>query len=217
MYKAVIFDLDGTTVDSEIAIQHSANQSLREHNLRELPVEMYKRFAGDGQYELIKRVVRAAGDEELTCYESVMARYIELFKEGCDYQVAPCKGMKEAIEVIKKKGLKVAILTNKAHDNGVKVIDTAYGAGFFDYVLGQKDTHKKKPSPEGAVIVAKELGVECEECLYVGDTAVDINTGKAAGMDTVAVTWGFRTRKELEKENPKYMIDRAEQLLELIE
>ena len=215
-YKLCIFDLDGTTADSIGAIAHTANQCLELYGLKANPVEDYKMFAGEGQYELIKRALKAAGDKELKLYEQVMPKYIELFKTGCIYNVKSYQGVIEMLKEMKQKDIKIAILSNKQNDNTVKVVEKIFGKGFFDVILGQKDTHNRKPSPEGAFILMKEFKVKSEKCLYVGDTATDIETGINAGMDTVGVTWGFRTKEELVFAKAKYIVDEPKEILKLL-
>ena len=215
-YKLCIFDLDGTTADSVGAIANTANQCLTLYGLKPNPVEDYKLFAGEGQYELIKRALKAAGDKELKLYEQVMPKYIELFKTGCIYNVESYPGVIEMLKVMKQKEIKIAILSNKQNDNTVSVVEKIFGKGFFDVILGQKDTHNRKPSPEGAYILMEEFKVKPEECLYVGDTATDMETGINAGIDTVGVTWGFRTRQELACAKAKYIVDEPEEILGLL-
>ncbi len=216
MKKAFIFDLDGTIVDSVGAIADCANFCIGEKGLSPQPVEAYMQFAGDGQYELIKRALRASGDTELKYYDEVMARYIELFKDRCHIGCTPYDGMEATLRKLKEKGVKLAVLSNKAHHNTIKVVEYVYGQGFFDYIQGQMDHIEKKPSPDGAYMVMKELGVTPCECVYVGDTSVDMITGHRAGIFTVGVTWGFRERAELVEYKADAIIDKPEELLEYL-
>jgi len=215
-YKLCIFDLDGTTADSVGAIAHTANECLTLYGLKQNPIEDYKMFAGEGQFELIKRALKAAGDKELKLYDQVMPKYIELFKTGCIYNVVSYPGVIDMLKEMKQAGLKIAILSNKQNDNTVKVVEKIFGKQFFDVILGQKETHNRKPSPEGAYIIMKELKVKAEECLYVGDTGTDMETGINAGIDTVGVTWGFRTRQELALAKAKYIVDEPKEILGLL-
>lgn len=215
-YKLCIFDLDGTTADSVGAIAYTANQCLELYGLKPNPVEDYKLFAGEGQFELIKRALKAAGDKELKLYDQVMPKYVELFKNGCIYNVTSFPGIVDMLEEMKKKGIKIAILSNKNNDNAVKVVEEIFGKDFFDVILGQKDTHNRKPSPEGAYILMDEFKVKPEECLYVGDTATDMETGINAGIETVGVTWGFRTREELTSAKAKYIVNEPKEILDLL-
>lgn len=215
-YRLCIFDLDGTTADSVGAIAYTANKCLELFGLKPNPVEDYKLFAGEGQFELIKRALKAAGDTDLSLYDQVMPKYIELFEIGCTYQVTSFPGVYDTLEKLKENGVLIAILSNKHHANTLKVVEEVYGANYFDYVLGQKETHQRKPSPEGVYIILKEFNIKPEECLYIGDTGTDMETGKNAGVDTVGVTWGFRTRDELISADAKYVIDEPKEILRLI-
>lgn len=215
-YKVCIFDLDGTVADSVGAIAHTANQCIEACGLKRNPVEDYKIFAGEGQFELIKRALRAAGDIELEYFDKVMPQYIEMFKQGCTYGVKSFPGVSSMLDSIKQQGIRIAILSNKHHENTISVADAIYGKGFFDEVLGQKDTHKRKPSPEGLFILMEHFNVSPDECLYIGDTGTDMETGKSAGVDTVGVTWGFRTREELSKTGAKYIVDEPKEILKLL-
>lgn len=216
-YKACIFDLDGTTVDSLEAIAHTANEVLTQIGLQAQPVESYKFFAGDGQFELIKRALIAAGDKELSKYDRAMPMYIESFKTGCIYNVKACEGVFELLKELKKRNIKIATLSNKRHVNTVSVIETVFGKDFFDIIQGQTDEIPKKPAPDGALLIAKRFGLNNDECLYIGDTNVDMVTGNAAMMDTVGVTWGFRSREELINANASFVVDKAEEILRIIE
>ena len=214
MKKAYIFDLDGTIVDSLGAIADCANACLKEQGFLPHSLEAYKEFIGDGQYELIKRSLRAAGDVNLEKYEVTMARYIELFEHRCHIGCEAYDGIKEMLLALKEKGIKLAVLSNKAHKNTVKVVEHVFGTELFDEVQGQLDHVNRKPSPDGVFMIMEKLGVTSEECVYVGDTCVDMQTGKAAGIFTVGVTWGFRAREELENYQADAIVDKAEQLVD---
>lgn len=217
MVKAFIFDLDGTIVDSVKAIADCANFCIEEAGYKAHDVEAYKLFAGDGQYELIKRALIAAGDENLDSYESVMERYIELFKDRCHLGCVPYEGITDMLLQLKSHNIKLAVLSNKAHLNTVKVIENVFGNEMFDCIQGQMNKIEKKPSPEGAYLVMEKLGVTAEECVYVGDTSVDMMTGHAANIYTVGVTWGFRDRSELVEYKADAIVDEAHELLKFVE
>jgi phosphoglycolate phosphatase len=216
-YKMCIFDLDGTTVDTLDSIADTANRVLADHGLGTHPRESYKTFVGDGQFELIKRALAAAGDEGLVNYKSCMDEYVRLFATDCVKGVKAYDGMREVLGAIKARGILIATFSNKRHDNVLTVVDKVYGEGFFDQVLGQMDSYPKKPAPDGALIIADKCGIPYCQCLYVGDTGTDMQTGNAAGMDTVGVTWGFRTREELGSFGAKWIIDSPGQLLEILD
>ena len=213
MKKAYIFDLDGTIVDSLGAIANCANFCLEEQGFASHELEAYKDFIGDGQYELIKRALRAAGDINLEKYEVTMARYIELFEHQCHIGCEAYDGIKEMLFALKENGIKLAVLSNKAHKNTIKVVEYVFGEGFFDEIQGQLEHVKRKPSPDGVFMIMEKLGVKAEECVYVGDTCVDMQTGKSAGIFSVGVTWGFRDRAELEEYHADAIVDKAQELL----
>lgn len=215
MFKACIFDLDGTLTDSLESIAYSANRSLQEYGFKPNPIEDYKQFAGDGVGKMIERSLIAAGDSNLEYIEQVKQKYIELFALDCMYQVKPYEGIVELLKGLKNKNIKIAVLTNKPHNRAVDVVETTFGKHYFDIILGQTKHIKRKPSPDGALIIADELGLLTSECIYIGDTNTDMITGKSANMFTIGVTWGFRNRQELEDNHADYIIDTPLQLFEI--
>lgn len=215
-YEMCIFDLDGTTTDSVGAIAHTANMVLELHGFAAHPVEAYKKFAGDGQFELIKRALTAAGDKNLEEYDAVMADYIKYFKTGCTYNVVPYDGIAELLNSLKSMGIKLATLSNKRHENVISVVETVFGGRIFDEVMGHTDLCPKKPAPDGVIKIIKKYDISPDKCLYIGDTGTDMLTGKNAGVDTVGVTWGFRDRQELVETGAVYIVDSPKEILEII-
>lgn len=214
-YDMCIFDLDGTTTDSLGAISHTANEVLQLHGLPAQPVNAYKSFVGDGQFELIKRALAAAGDTKLEKYDEVMADYIEHFKTGCTYNVVPYSGITQLLLSLKETGIKIATLSNKRHENVVHVVNTVFGPDMFDEVLGQSDSFPRKPAPDGVFMIIEKFRIAPDKCLYIGDTNTDILTGRNAGLDTAGVTWGFRTREELEEAGADYIVNLPQEILEI--
>lgn len=217
MYKACIFDLDGTLTDSVESIAYSANRALQECGLAPNSVEAYKQFAGDGVDEMLKRSLIAAGDTKLEYFDQVQLKYREFFAKDCMYQVRPYDGIIELLKELKNKNIKIAVLSNKPHARAVDVVETIFGRDYFDIILGQTKHINRKPSPDGALIIADELGLLTSECIYIGDTNTDMITGNSANMFTVGATWGFRNREELEENDADYIIDNPLQLLEIEE
>lgn len=215
MYKACIFDLDGTLTDSVESIAYSANRAIEAFGFEPHSIDDYKRFAGDGVDKLMERSLLAAGDKNLEFLEQAIHKYRELFEKDCMYKVLPHNGILELLERLKEKNIKIAVLSNKPHNRTVDVVEGLFGKNYFDIVMGQSKHIKRKPSPDGALIIADELGLLTSECIYIGDTNTDMLTGKAANMFTVGVTWGFRDREELEDYHADYIIDNPLQLLEI--
>lgn len=213
MFKACILDIDGTLLDSVESIAYVANHVLESYGLPAQPVEDYKYFAGDGAYELMKRALRAAGDTELKYFEEGAKKYRDFFAEDPLYHVKAFDGMTETLLELKNRGVALGVCSNKPHPASIGAIEGIYGKGCFAVIQGQEDGVPRKPSPEIAWLVADKCGVRPEECMYVGDTNTDMQTGKAAGMYTIGVTWGFRDRAELEANHADIIIERPEQLL----
>lgn len=216
MYKAAIFDLDGTIADTVVSIAVACNKVLALCGLEERPVKEYNYYAGDGVDTLIRRALIAAGDTKCIHYEKALPLYQKIFEEYCTYEVKVFDDMKETLNQMKSLGIKLAVLTNKPHNRAITVVESLYGKGYFDYILGQQQGIGKKPDPEGAFVVASKLLVEPSECIYVGDTNVDMQTGNAAKMFTIGVLWGFRDRQELEDNHAHAIVQKPKELMELI-
>ena len=197
MRKAVIFDLDGTLSDSIASIKYCADRAVEPYGYGPFSEEQYKYFVGDGAANLVKRALTAGGDEELLHFEEAFARYRELFREYCMYRVKPYEGIRELLAELKRRGIAISVLSNKPHVETLQVIETLFGERSFDVVRGQVEDVPLKPSPQGVYRICEQLHVQTTECLYLGDTATDMKTGKSAGAYTIGVLWGFRTEEEL--------------------
>lgn len=216
MFKAFIFDLDGTTADSLPSLSYTVNRSLVRIGLGRVATEKFKFFAGDGAVEMLKRTLDDLGDREHKNLDRLSEIFFEEFETGCLYGARAYDGLVETLSGIKKRGLKLGVLSNKVHGRAVELVETLYGEGFFDYILGQKDTYKRKPSPEGALIIADAFGLAPAQCVYVGDTSTDMKTAVAAGMFPVGVLWGFRGEKELRENGARAIVKEPIELAGLL-
>ncbi len=217
MYKCCIFDLDGTLINSIKAIAYTANLTLKKYGLGPVDEENYKLFVGDGYKKLIERALIYCGDKNLNNYEDAIVTYSNYFKIHSMHGVKAYDGIESMLSYLKEKNIKVAVLSNKPHARAIDNVNEIFGYDFFDIVCGEKDNIKIKPDPEGALNISNQLSILQKDCLYFGDTNTDMKTGINAGMDTVGVTWGFRKREELESYRPKYIIDKPEEIIEIIE
>lgn len=218
MIKACVFDLDGTLLDSLASLWYTSNNMLSNEGLMNLPIDNYRYYAGDGARTLLARVLhdtriintdKAKHDpKNPDDFEYYYAEHIRFLNRDKDYRVKPYDGMPELLAELKKRGMKLAVLSNKPYEATQKLIPQYFGEGTFDIIMGLKDGMKKKPDPEGAYQIAKKFGIETSEIMYFGDTNVDMQTGKNAGMLTVGVLWGFRTRKELEDNHADIIIEK---------
>ena len=217
MIKAAIFDLDGTLGDTVESITYSANRALQDIGYPPFPVERYKYYAGDGVDELIRRCLRDAGDVECSKFEKLRSIYRDYFSRDCMYHVKPFDGICDMLLELKKRGIRIAVLSNKPHAQSVDVVESLFGKGYFDWIQGQTEKIRRKPAPDGALAIAEKLGVQTEECLYVGDTNTDMQTGNAAHMHPVGVLWGFRERKEIEENGSEFVIEVPSELISVLE
>ena len=216
MKKAVVFDLDGTLSDSIVSIAYCANRALEKYGLQSFPTQRYKYFVGDGAAELIRRTLKNQDTDRTDLYEAVKAEYDKLFAVDCMYQVRPYDGIPELLRELKKRQVRVSVLSNKPHPNTCKVIHDLFGDEIFDVIQGQVPEINKKPSPDGVFMISEKLGIPTEEMLYVGDTNTDMKTGKSAGAFTVGVLWGFRERAELEENHADAIIAHPLELLDYL-
>lgn len=165
----------------------------------------------------MERCLRDCGDENLSHLDEGEQLYIEIFAENPLYHVVPYEGMVETLKKLKEKGVRLAVCTNKPHQAAVETVEGIFGREIFDGIQGQCETVRRKPAPDGPLRMAELFSAKPEECVYVGDTWTDMKTGKAAGMYTVGVLWGFRDREELEENHADLIISRPEELLELFQ
>lgn len=215
MIKACIFDLDGTLADTLESMAYTANELMEIFGLKKLPADNFRYYSGEGADMLMRRVLRDAGDPELHFLQEGRKMYREKFNKNPMYHVRHYPGMPETISALKKMKIKLAVCTNKPHEAAVKVIQTMFGDDF-ELVLGQLEGRKPKPDPESAVLAAKSLGVNPDECMYIGDTGTDMQTGKNAGMFTVGALWGFRDRMELMENGADDLAETPEDILDFI-
>ena len=215
MKKLVIFDLDGTLLDTIADLAESANHALKQLGYPTRDVEKIRTFVGNGVNKLL---FRALPDEEKT--EENMMRMRTHFVPYYDAHnadlSAPYPGIVALLEELQAKGLRMAVASNKYQEATVKLVKHYFPMIDFVEVLGQREGINVKPDPTIVFDILKKAGVSKEETLYVGDSGVDMQTAINAGVDAIGVTWGFRPRTELEDFHPMGLIDEASELLKFI-
>ncbi len=194
-YRAAIFDLDGTLVDSLRDLADTANQVLAGCGYPIHTVDAYRYFVGDGLRTLIERIAPAGLTERE--YDDCLQRFKEIYALNWRRNSCPYPGIHAMLAGLKNAGHRLAVLSNKPHSFTLEFVDYFFPCGIFPIVFGQRPEVEKKPNPAGALEIATMMAVAPSECLYIGDTAVDMQTGKSAGMFTIGVLWGFRERQEL--------------------
>lgn len=212
MKKAVIFDLDGTLVNSLPDISAAMNRALEKSGLPTFEENAYKYKVGNGVFKLAERAV---GDH-LDCLEQVLATYMADYAQNCRVHSYVYKGIEEMLLGLKELGLKICVFSNKDQADTESVIAYYFPEIDFDVIRGRVDAVPLKPAPDGALIIAAQLGLNTNECWYVGDTSMDMNCGNSAGMETVGVLWGFRPREELAASGAQHIIVEPRELLNLV-
>lgn len=214
MKKAVIFDLDGTLLNTIDDLGDSVNYVLKKHNYPTFSIEEYKYKVGNGMRKLIERSLPKSEqtDEKI---EKILAEFMAYYGEHKMDKSAPYDNIEQLLKTLKQKGVKTAVVTNKAHISAKPLMDEVF-PNLFDAVIGQKEGVPTKPDPTSVFAVLKELGVSADECLYLGDSGVDMQTAKNAGIFGIGVLWGFRKADELIENGAKKLIGKPQELLELL-
>lgn len=193
MLKAIIFDLDGTLVNTSRDIRCTLNKSLKEFGLRELSLTDTIRFVGDGAKNLVKRAVGERVELTEEVYKSFSKRY-----ENCANEYSSLYPDEErTLNLIKGRGIELALLSNKPQRATEAVYNKFLAKFGFCIVFGQTEYYPLKPNPASTEAILQQLKVKKEECLFVGDGEADIKTARAAGLKCVSALWGFRTFEEL--------------------
>ena len=210
--KAVLFDLDGTLIDSLGDLAATANRALEDMGFPAHPVDAYRYFVGDGLAVLAGRIVPAGSSKEQI--DEVIERFNYLYEKNWNRLTRPYPGIVDMLSALSGLPLSLAILSNKP-DEFTQIYVSHFFSNFtFSHVWGNRPAIPKKPAPEAALAIAEEIDCSPAECVFVGDTSVDIITGTSAGMMSVGVTWGFRERRELEESGADIIIDSPHQLID---
>lgn len=199
MIKACIFDLDGTLCDTLTTISYFANEALKHFGLPEIEKNEYKYMIGNGYKNLIKNMLNYLNVYSDELFSEVAEYYYNIYDKKPLYLTKAYDGIEDMLEKLAEKGIKTAILSNKPHNATVNVAKEILSKFDFTHVQGNIEGIPLKPEPESLLNIVKILDVKKEECLYIGDTSTDIETGKNADIKTVGVLWGFRTEDELKK------------------
>ncbi len=197
MIKMCIFDMDGTVSNTINSIAYFGNNALKKAGLSTIDTDTYKKLVGNGAKVLVERMLKTVGADE-SYYEQVAYEYNTKYDNDFLYLTEPYEGIIDMLKSLKKMGIKIAILSNKPHGTALKVADALFSNSLIDACYGGREGIKLKPDPAGVFEIMKEFNVKKEECLYIGDTATDMKTGKGADLYTIGVLWGFRDREELE-------------------
>lgn len=215
MKKLIIFDLDGTILDTLPTIAYYGNLALSENGFDTIEEKKYKDFLGFGRVELIHRMLKHLGKDNDVNYENTARVYDDAYLKNTLYLTVPYDGIRDMLSALLGMGCSLAVLSNKPHDATLPTIEGFFPDTFLR-VWGKKESYPPKPHPESALAICSELGIAPEDTIFIGDTEVDIQTGKNAGFVTIGVTWGFRERSELEETSADYIVSSPPEITEIV-
>ena len=212
-YKAVLFDLDGTLLDTLYDLREAVNYVMRKYNQPEHSMEAVRSFVGNGVRNLMRKAV--PGGEDNPTFEEQLALDIEYYRLHNRANTRPYKGVYDILDELREKWIKVAVISNK-DEVAVNDLCDYYFEYRYDIALGNTSTRPRKPYPTIVYSAMERFVASKKDVLYVGDSETDAATAENAGVDYVLVSWGFRDRKTLEQFNAKAVIDTPEELMPIV-
>lgn len=208
-YKAVLFDMDGTVLDTLEDLKSAVNCTLAEFHMPQLSLEQVRCYVGNGARRLIEQAVPAGSSEETV--DKVLSWFKAYYERHCLITTGPYAGIIPLMERLKAQGIKMAVVSNKP-DEAVKELAERFFPGLLELAAGQKDSVPRKPAPDMVELAMVQMGVTKAESVYVGDSEVDVLTAANTGLDCICVTWGFRTVEELKSAGAKNLVHTMEEL-----
>ncbi|MDD3334481.1 MAG: HAD family hydrolase [Eubacteriales bacterium] len=214
-YTTVIFDLDGTLLDTLEDLTNAVNQALREGGFGERTLEEVKGFVGNGIGKLISRALPAEANADPEAYTMTLQAFSNYYALHNNDSTAPYPGVPELLTALRKAKRKLAVVSNK-NDPNVKALCRTYFSEAIDEAIGEQEGVRRKPEPDTVLRVMESLGASPAETLYVGDSDVDVETARNAGVDCAAVLWGFRSEEHLRKAGAENLFATPEALRDWI-
>lgn len=222
MYNSVIFDLDGTLLDTVTDLASATNQVLIKNGYTERPEENYNHYLGGGVYNLLRRALKdqpedtSVSDKEIEqLLPELVAQQKSLYAELWAISTKPYPQIESMLRELKSKGARLAVVSNKPHVFTVEMVHHFFGKDMFDAILGQKNERPAKPEPDMLYHVMKNLKLDKKQVLYVGDTDTDMQTALNADVASVGVSWGFRSIQELQENKANYIVHSAMEIVEV--
>ena len=211
IYKTVIFDLDGTLLDTLQDLHNSVNAALTAYGLPCRTIDEVRRFVGNGIAMLIERAIGVKNHPD---FEGVLTTFKAHYGAHCKDETKPYDGILQLLKALQTAGVKTAVVSNKA-DFAVKLLAEEYFSGLLLDAVGENEEAgvRKKPAPDSLFAVMEKLGAEKSDVVYVGDSEVDIQTAKNAGVACISVTWGFKDREFLLKNGAEILADTPSEIL----
>lgn len=212
-YDGVIFDLDGTLLNTLEDLKNSVNYALSVCGMPQRSYEEVRHFVGNGVKRLMELSVPGGFDNP--DFERAYGLFREHYVKHCNDLTDLYPGIRELLKTLKREGFRMAIVSNKYYE-GVQALKEQYFTEYLDVAIGEKEGIRKKPAPDTVLAALKELGLAKERAVYVGDSEVDLATAKNTGMDCITVGWGFRTRAEQERAGAKVFVDHPMEIMNLL-
>jgi phosphoglycolate phosphatase len=213
-YRALISDLDGTLLDTLEDLADSVNAALARLGLPQHELNAYRYFVGDGRRALALRALPEDRREQATL-DSMIAYIGEEYEKRWMDHSQPYDGIPELLDALTALGVRMAILSNKEHSYTEATVSRLLPNWSFELVLGESPSTPRKPDPSGALQIMERMGLEPVECLYIGDSGIDMQTATAAGLYAVGVLWGFRTADELLSNGARVLVEKPADIIPL--
>ena len=213
--KVLIFDLDGTLVDTIEGLAVAMNNVLESCGLPQHEIERYKEFVGNGVRNLVSNALPAEqrSPERIdSCYEKMLDQYRKYYSQGL--KLYP--GIEELLDTLKEKNYILAMNSNKNQEMTEKIAESILSKWDFFKVIGAESDFARKPDPAAALYIAAEAGAQAAECIYIGDSEVDHLTAQNAGMKNILVSWGFRPKDDLISLQPEVLVDHPMEILKAL-
>jgi phosphoglycolate phosphatase len=215
--KTIIFDLDGTLIDSLEDIALCMNTVLKELDLPTYEINAYKYFVGGGVSVLVDNVLKDLNvDLENEIKDNLTEKFKEIYDLKLHDKTKPYEGIYDLLDELVKLNCQIGILSNKPHESTLAHVNSLFSKYNLKEVHGQKAHIEKKPNPTAAIQIANSFNTPCEEIYFIGDTMVDMQTAKNAGMISIGVLWGFRDEKELREHGANFIVKNPLDIIEII-
>lgn len=215
MIKACLFDLDGTLLNTITTITHFCNYALGEYGISPIECEECKLFVGNGAKKLVERMLKSKNAYSKEMFDKVYRCYMDAYDANPTHLTEPYEGIVDMLKALKERGIKVGVISNKPDYAAKSVCRQKLPTELIDDVQGQIEGIPIKPDITGPMQVLDRLGVLPEDAMYIGDSGVDMQTGKNLGSFTVGVAWGFRSVEELKENGADAVISSAKEILDL--
>jgi len=208
-YKAVLFDMDGTVLDTLADLTNAINHTLSDYGMPLLEKSQVAQYLGNGAAYLMSRAVPEGTPDALR--EEMLRAYQPWYDSHCAILTAPYPGIVPLMKALREAGVKQAVISNK-QDTAVKQLAAQHFPGLLETAVGESETVRRKPNPDAVLAALREMGVEKRDAVYVGDTEVDLRTAENAGLACAVVGWGFRTEEQLHEAGARRIFRSAEEL-----